>query len=566
MKKIDIMLDSINELFCNNGYASHVKDEKIELSLDILGEAVKINVSIPENYPYSFLEVMLSEKNKLSFKVPHMIIGNRLCLFDEGSDRHDYKKYHAIALETIERAINLLQISKKGVNSSEYHHEFLDLWGKNQIVNIYSMVESYDKPLVLDSYFCESKNDDKNLYILAKSSQISMESVVNIIDNLSLNLKKVREKSVYLPIQNTKLTKPIETVKELQVFLENESCYPFFLRHLKKNMNNVLDFVILGIKNDELPIRSLIALSLSNLVLPKGELRKSNAYKGILTANGSKEISQYSVNDLSNTRVFTRGGSGISNEPNKAAYVVGCGSLGSFISKALSDTGDFSKFILHDNQLLANENIGRHLCGLDCVGYFKSLSVSARINSSYPAIEIQTLQHSFYQELLGKEENLLKKNYDVLIIATGDENIEEEIIHFLEDRKLNKPTIIAWVEPFLIVGHALILNANINEKTKQYIFGSNGNINIGVISNPEQFSKAEAGCQSRFMPYSGFEMQLFSQNLVDQLITKGFLNKPGNYHYSWFGKMKEARKNDIEMLPQWSSRNDREIYINRIDE
>ena len=146
MEKIDITLEEINQIFQENGYHSDITDNKIELSLDIREEEVKVEVIIPEDYPFSFLQVYLKEKSSLSFEVAHMIVGNRLCLFEEASDRHDYKNYSQIAVETLQRAQILLENSKEKGNLSEYPYEFLDLWGNNQPTKIYSMLEDYNSP------------------------------------------------------------------------------------------------------------------------------------------------------------------------------------------------------------------------------------------------------------------------------------------------------------------------------------------------------------------------------------------------------------------------------------
>ena len=565
MEKIDITLEEINRICQENGYHSVITDNKIELSLDIREEEVKVEVIIPEDYPFSFLQVYLKEKSSLSFKVAHMIVGNRLCLFEEASDRHDYKNYSQIAVETLQRAQVLLENSKEKGNLSEYPYEFLDLWGNNQPTKIYSMLEDYNSPTLLDSHFFETRNQD--ICMVVKSPHVSVKSIVNLSDNLSLVTKKYCEVAAYLPVEETTLGKPIETIQDLYQLLKYEACFPFFLNFLRTHHSpSKFNLIILGIKNEELPVKSLVALTIPSMVFPKGRVKKEKAMRGIITFNRGKRVTRLSVEDLSHVRVLTRGGEGIPGSDAKTAYVVGCGSLGSFLSKSLSDTGDFSKLILHDNQSLKSENIGRHLCGVDNMGYPKSLAVASRINANYPSIKIDTYTHSFYRELLGKDENLTKEEYNVLVIATGDENIEEQIIQFLESGKIKRPTIIAWVEPFLVAGHALILNDRIDEKTKDYIFDSAGNIKIGITSNPNQYSRAEAGCQSRFMPYSGFDMQLFTQNLVDYLINRKGLEKNGNYHYCWIGKMKEARHNEMDILPKWRHQDDRSVSIRRIDE
>lgn len=568
--KIDILLSEINELFVRNGYESEILNNKIEMKLKIEDEFVNIKINIPNDYPYTFLEVYLEDRNQLSFKIPHMIVENRLCLFDEGSDRHDYKEYLKIALETIERVKELLGKSKNEKYSDEFHNEFLDLWGNgNENIKLYSLLNSYDHPKVLNTYYFEKKNSkEKNeLHFIVKDSTIDASSVLWLSKNLSLDYKKKRFKSMYFPIETAILTKPIRTVKELTDILKKEKFYDDFLRLLKTVLSsNDPIFIILGIKNENLSIRSLIGIRLPDLVEPKGKIQKHRSYAGVLMFNSSQKITRYKVNDLSSNRLFTRGGEGVKTNKKNSAYLVGCGSLGGYLAKSLSDTGYFSKFILHDNQALKSENIGRHLCGVDCIGTSKSLVVANRISSYNPTLNTQVYTHSFYQELLGKENNILREEYDVLFIATGDENIEEEVIRLLEKKILKKPTIIAWVEPFLLVGHAFFLNSEINNQTKQYLFDSEGNIRIGIVENPIQFSKSEAGCQSYFMPYSGLEMQLFTQSLVDNLFTKSLIKEKGNFHFTWFGKVKNARQKGIKMSPQWRAVDDRQIYINRIDE
>lgn len=565
VEKIDISLKKINQLFQSHGYNSVIVEDKIEVLLTIMEEEIRLEIVKPEDYPYSFLQVYLKERSSLSFNVAHMIIGDRLCLFEEASDRHDYKNYSNIALETLQRAQDLLETSKKKGNLSEYSNDFLDLWAQSHSIKIFSMLEDYNFSSILDLYFSKSNIDELNLIV--KSSTISEVSVDSLARNLLLTLNKHKSKAFYLPVNKNTIEKPINTIDDLHNLLKNEDSFRSFIDFMRANhLSTELNLIILGIKNHELPVKSLVALYIPKLIFPKGKKIKEKTMRGILQLNKNKRITRWSVEDLSNTRILTRGGAGVENKDLRTVYVVGCGSLGSFLSKNLSDTGMFSKFILHDNQMLKSENIGRHLCGIDSIKLSKASAVANRINSNYPAIEIDTYTDNFNLELLGKRKNLINKKYDVLVIATGDENIEEQIINLLESEIIKIPTLIVWVEPFLIAGHALILNGKINQKTKRYIFDSLGNISIGVTRNSSKYSRAEAGCQSRFMPYSGFDMQLFSQGLVDFLIYKNGLNKTGNYHYCWIGNMKNARYNKRDVFPQWRSRDDRTVSVCRIDE
>lgn len=548
--------------FEKNGYEVKLEEEKLLFELDIDGEIARLSVSLPDDYPYIFLQVHLANRNDLSFSIPHMISGDYLCLYDLDNDRHDYKNYLSESEETLKRAEKLLTLSKRGELISEYQNEFYDLWTAKEYIPIYSIISDYEKEAVLNVIECNQGKPNNSSLLLAVDKLVDADSIINIFYNLSIENFNIICNAVYIPIKKNKLEQYVSSISDLLNLIENEKKFNFFL---DKVFNNKIEFIILGIRNIEFPTPTLVALRLPKLTTPKGRVTRLRSYHNILKFNGSKEIVRYGLTDLSQDRLFTRGGEGVKSD-KLSIYMIGCGSLGSFLSKSLCDTGKVSEILLQDNQLLKSENIGRHFCGINHLQENKAIAVSRKINSNYPAMKLSTLSHSFIQELLGKKTTLTDANYDLLICATGDENIEEEIINRLKIGLINKPTIIAWVEPFLIAGHFIFINSPINKNTENYIFDIEKNIKIGVIENPGIYTKSEAGCQSHFMPYSGFEMQMFSQIITDQIINNKILERTGNYHITWFGKMKEARKSNIIIKSKWRHKNDREVIVNRIDQ
>lgn len=554
-----------DELFMNFkklGYKVRLEEKRFLFELDIDNEIVKLSVSVPDDYPYTFLEVHLVSMEELSFEIPHMISGDYLCLYDLDNDRHDYKNYLAESEETLKRAKELLVLSKRGELSEEYQNEFYDLWTAKEFIPIYSIIHDYGKGSLLDVFKCEKINKKSTSFFLAIDTEIASDTIINIFNNLSVSNSEIIGRAIYIPVKETRLTKYIRNLSDLLNLIENEKDFDFFS---KKVFNSKNQFVFLGISNTEFPTPTLVALSLPELITPKGRIIKSKSYHSILKFNAAKKIVRFGLTDLSQDRLITRGGEGIKIDKLKI-YMIGCGSLGSFLSKYLCDTGKVSEMLLQDNQVLKSENIGRHLCGIEYLQEMKSLAVSRKINSNYPAIKLSTLNHSFIQELQAKKDTLASKKYDLIVCATGDENIEEEIINRLKAEKINKPVIIAWVEPFLIAGHFILINSPVNENTENYIFDADKNIGIGIVQDASLYVKSEAGCQSHFMPYSGFEMQMFSQVIVDQILNNKMLEKTGNFHVTWFGKMKEARKNGILIKSRWRHKNDREIIVNRIDQ
>ncbi|MDA2880683.1 ThiF family adenylyltransferase [Lactococcus cremoris] len=556
------MLDELFTFFVNIGYDVTLDEDRLILDTLIVDENIKLIISIPEDYPYTFLNVSLVNKEHLKFSLPHMLVGDFLCLYDLDNDRHDYKHYLAEAEETVKRAIKLLSDSKNGLMDNEYQNEFYDLWTVREIVPIYSLLESYDYPCklsIIKGNF-KKKNNENALVIADKN--ISTQPLLNVVSNLSLENIDGFGDAVYMPIKKSKLTKPIEKISDLRKLVYKEKSFDFFLKEI---IDKRIKIIVLGINNQKSSIPTLVALSLPKLVRPKGNIVNLKSYSSILGANDSGTLFRYGLTDLSQNRVFTRGGEGVKDSKIKT-YLVGCGSLGSFLSKALCDTGKMKELIVQDNQLLRSENIGRHLCGIESILEPKTNAVARLINGHYPNLKISSVNHSFIQELLEKESTLTSEEYDLLIIATGDENIEEETINKIKSGLIKYPVIIAWVEPFLVAGHFIYINSPINDTTEKYIFDSENNIKLGIIENSESYTKAEVGCQSHYIPYSGFEMQIFSQIIADHIINKNLLRKKGNFHFTWFGKIKEARKNNISIKAQWRHKDDRELLINRIDE
>jgi hypothetical protein len=548
--------------FEKSGYKVKLEEEKLLFELDIDSEIIRLSVLLPDDYPYTFLQVHLDNRNDLSFSIPHTISGDYLCLYDLDNDRHDYKNYLGESEETLKRAEKLLTLSKRGELSSEYQNEFYDLWTAKEYIPIYSIISDYEKGTVLNVIKCNQENHNNSPLLLAIDKSIDVDPIMNTLYNLSAENYEIIDRAVYIPVKEAKLEQYVKNVSDLLNLIEYENDFKFFLN---KIFNNRVEFVFLGISNAEFPTPTLVALSLPKLTTPKGRITRLKSYHSILKFNGSKEIVRFGLTDLSQDRLFTRGGEGVKSD-KLGIYMVGCGSLGSFLSKSLCDTGKVSEMLLQDNQTLKSENIGRHLCGIDHLQESKAIAVSRKINSNYPAMKISTLEHSFIQELMGKKDTLADANYDLLVCATGDENIEEEIINKLKIGLINKPTIVAWVEPFLIAGHFIFINSPINKNTENYIYDIEKNIKIGVVEDSSIYTKSEAGCQSHFMPYSGFEMQMFSQIITDQIVNNKMLERIGNYHVTWFGKMKEARQNNILIKSRWRHKNDREIIVNRIDQ
>ncbi|QYA34106.1 ThiF family adenylyltransferase (plasmid) [Macrococcus psychrotolerans] len=559
------MHDKIHELysyFLKLGYIVKIEDDKISWNINIKNNNFKLSIVIPEYYPFEFLKIKIINFSDFDFYIPHTLTGNYLCLYEVNSDRHNYKNYLEEAKETLQRAVDILEKSVEREVENQYKYEFSDIYPfltSNQVN--YFLSEDYKTPKLLKSLEGFKDKDNKEKLRILYDTNYSIDSLGMLVSNLGIKDYKIKESVLYIPVENSNLSSPITKFADLINVLENNKHFNFFAEKLIKGLSTIT----LGVYQEGINIPTILCFKIEKLYFPKGKIVKKSSYKSILKINNSKLLVNMKINDLSQNKLIFRSGDGHSNR-KLSFYIIGCGSLGSFLSKSICDTFDIENIILQDNDILEVDNIGRHLCGLRSLNKFKSNEVAKVINNYYPHINTKAIYTNILNEFLGKEKHLLSEKYDFLICVVGDENVEEQLIQMYEKKKLHTPLIIVWIEPYLVAGHILIFNGELNELSKSYIFDKERNIKLSVVQNVHQYSKSEAGCQSRFMPYSGFEVQLFINKCVDLLMNNRYLEKKGNYHITYFGNMKEARGKNIEIKQQWTAKNNRELFVTRFDE
>lgn len=74
---------------------------------------------------------------------------------------------------------------------------------------------------------------------------------------------------------------------------------------------------------------------------------------------------------------------------DKTAFIIGCGSVGSFVAVELAKAG-VGRFVLVDNDVMAYHNICRHQCGIYDVGKYKVNAVKERILEINPIATVST--------------------------------------------------------------------------------------------------------------------------------------------------------------------------------
>lgn len=279
-----------------------------------------------------------------------------------------------------------------------------------------------------------------------------------------------------------------------------------------------------------------------------------------LMQDKDREIIKLNVSQLDRKRLFNRGGDGkiISN---CKVSITGCGSIGSYLIQVLSELG-INDFTLIDDDILCSENIARHICGASEIGKSKTEAIKEQLIKHYPYMKCESIAKDVFEVF---HENIdVFNDCDINFIAVGYRPVESKFLTLVEQRKITKPIVIIWVEPFLLGGHAIIVQNQ--QDIEGVIYDKEYRFKYSVLSNGKKYIKKEAGCNSTYIPYSAFEAKQFIYSFMDYFYYKHVLTKThGNYLFSWCGNLKWARTENIMISDFWLSKENRTIKVRRLD-
>lgn len=543
------MLKEICSYLLEQGFESQLKDDTIEVTLKIEGYCIVLTLKLPQHFPYEFVKVYLYDS--YDFSIPHRYTDKMLCLYDNSEVIPNPEMYLEETVSTIRRAETLIYDSIMGNNKEDVNKECVAIWNAKEKFHVQIIYDDISSSQIISGI--ELFED---WYIVSDQYKLVQSYIECSYRKKEHEYKKV--KAFYCKLGMNKMYTMPKTLGDImKLIYRDKKNKDLFLSYMRQNHRKAI--VVLEFNNGF--SNCLVCLKAKQLVT-KHRIISSKIY-GVLLENRNSVIIRGEVNDLSMQRIFTRGGDGKSTFVNRC-IIIGCGSVGSILVKALVESGISKKLSIIDKEYLSYENIGRHLCGSIDAYSLKVEAIRKKIISHYPAVECDAIVSDAY-DYLDNQVDLINTN-DFLFIVVGNENIEKKTIDMVKNKLIKSKVVIVWIEPYLVAGHAVILQNEVNERTEESLFDDNKKFNVSVLENTSSYLKSEAGCQSAYAPYSGFDVQRFVLSFIDTFKTKFCDNViEGNYLYTWLGNMKWARQNSIKIKPEWRAKDDGTISLKRID-
>lgn len=538
----------------NEGF-TNIKFDKDMVFCDCLveGHIINLRCVLSSIFPYELPTVYIAEDCYRKFApLPHINNDFSICTFDKSTVIPNFKFPDQVILASFVQARLVVQQGIKKENIEDFYEEFNAYWHLECDGTAESFIYSTDTIQKIKCFLSDGK------IFLAENKEL----LDTYLGNLGIKKRYLKDyyDGIYLPL-NIQLRPPFpKSNYELFNLIKSDTsvfnAYKEFVQSkIPQGAFIAFSFPCKGRRYIQLWMHTGISTMVRGF-------RKGHIPVGIAYLNDTKKTPplKYYVQDLSQERLFTRGGTGITKGISKVA-VIGCGSIGSYMVEALSEYG-VTSFLLVDNERLSVENIARHYCGYEYLGIAKVSAISSKLRKHNPNVNIKTYNENGISFI---EKHLDKLNeYDIIIVATASVPLEYRMVEMANEGKVRTPIVLTWVEPLLAAGHALILNKP--QDIFDELFDSEFSFSKKVVVNSSDFFMKESGCQSTFVPYAAFTLKRYIYTLLDYLVYDNIQKgKDGNYLLTWCGNLLSAQKEGCRIALSWKDVDNYSLHIKRID-
>ena len=517
---------------------------KIKITGDL--RVTTLVLAIPNTFPDTFPKIYLSKKDfREIYPIPHLDQNGFICTRDPEvavlSDTIPGQATKAL----IEIAVRIVDSGIVKENEADYTEEFLAYWNEKVAYEFLSIFSPKDKTCYLQIYKLSKK-----LFgckdIVADSKKHLEEWLepfaVSVIDDKAIE-------ALYLPIKRFS-PYALNTDNDLLTIIDDKNVKDSIKYYFNQDR---LHYILIAsfFLNGERILFGWSHKGWKNITF-KG-FRKNHVPLDIRLSYHKKEpVTKIGLMRLDKERIFVRGGTMPTLiKKDISIAVLGCGSLGSFLTMSLARCG-ISKLLLVDKECLSPENTPRHLCGfLDASCNMQKVeAVKKRVTEHFPGTKCNIF-HADILELLEKDEKVLN-NYNMVIVALGSRAVERRINYLLKKGLINSPVLFLWVEPLGVGGHILYIDPE-NGGCYDCSFNEKGNFVYSISNITESFQKRESGCQSTFLPYSSLTVEQFAL-IASKIISSLLENSPNTSTlFTWLGDIEEFEKSGHKINPEYDA-------------
>lgn len=476
-----------------------IENSSIEFCIKIDSESHKIRfIFKKDQLDPIFIGYVDKPKDKV---IPHLTeIGKSnifyMCLSSSKEKFAFFKTPNEYLSFYIEKIKKLLRLNDDQIRK-ELRKEFNFFWNEFALETIMDkkiklLLENYKKPVQLNVY-----NTKKKLVISSKELNDPNKLKQTCFKD-ALFIPLINTSKILPPLKNNKWD--TEYIKKLIDYHISFDTISFLKKSIvKDSILIVISFNIPGI----LPVTKVLELQFND-----------NSKESIIKKINNKklvEVKLFKSKRYDNKFLLERSG-GDFNLYNKKVSLIGCGSLGSYIAAELPKLG-ISSLSLTDYDKLEPDNLYRHYLGEMYEGVNKSKGLEFYLSLHFPQLVISTRDKSIINP-----EDIDINGIDLLIIATGNTDLQLKFNKYFHENKIDIPVLFTWIETNGFGVHSLIVDYK--KKGCFQCLYTDSKINKAHFYNGKSMKLLKTtGCGGIFNPY-GNSILLKGSSLVLESIQK----------------------------------------------
>ncbi|MBS7217724.1 MAG: ThiF family adenylyltransferase [[Clostridium] spiroforme] len=458
---------------------------------------MSIIVCIPKKWKQNLIDIYIKDLKKIAF-LPHVDYKGKLCLFETEGVLID-QNLPGILTQSLFRAKKILEEGISGKNHEDFIKEFELYWAQlpscRRAYFVTPTIENSQNVKCILKIVSQRKNEKESEYLKRMNSSpiyigkdpeslkrwnIESTGILNAAYFVVSSQNNIFPPDIRKPVSIDYLNNllkliPEEIVFELLSRLSQKKVIVFAIKQ-PIGITNYMGFFIKGGRLEQ----DQEKYSLKNIeYLQPLEVKRSDK-KYLMKRTLEKEW----------------------NIGKKRILVAGCGSIGGHLIYQLAKAG-YEDITIVDDDILTEENVFRHILGMEYVSSYKCVALEKYIRKNIPEVSIKSLVEKFEDAVI--EGDLELNNYDLIISAIGNHNINRWINSFIMGHKINTPVIYAWNEVYGIGNHIAYFNYN-NEACYECLFGrneENGELydKSAYCAPGQKIAQNIGGCGKNYIPY-----------------------------------------------------------------
>ena len=472
---------------------------------------VEIVLCIPHRWDQELIDIYL--KNYTGKFIPHIESDGKICLFETEGILIDIDLI-GIITQSLYRARNIILDGNSGRNKKDFIDEFELYWLQLPYVKSAKLVVPTDNCSILLKCYREhvpQKRKEKQVAYLQRKNNAILY-VAEEADSLkSWNLNRASVvNAAFFVINPTKYIFPPDIREPVSIGYFKELLRYVFYQDIKKIWNKLGKEKIIFFRINQ-PDNSQNYLG---FYLLNGFLQSCDES---IEINGINQIKPISVRREDKEYLLMRTVDQSFSQYSTKILIIGCGSIGGHVINELSKAG-FEDLTIVDDDILTEENIFRHVLGMEYILQYKSVAMENYIKKNIPRMLIKSLAEKI--EDVVEDGSIALDEYDIVIAATGNHNVNRWLNRFVYKNEIDTPIIYAWNEVYGIGNHVAFFKRG-NVGCFECLFGRDIDKNE-IYDKSSYCAKGQkivksVGCGKSFVPYGNLISQKTTMIVLDMI-------------------------------------------------